>query len=408
MAAIIDGNLPTLSNRRAFTVRCTLAFFCGAALVGQSASMPAFTRADATFIYGAEEVFSLAALPNGKILGGRGGLYYPVFRLNRNGSLDTNFVDRIPTVQEGTSVAVIHVLHVQRDRRMLVSFGKDIGEGNINRLLRRLLPSGELDDGFRIPLNFSSAHGAGHTDVSGVAVQRNGRILLSRDFYLLVDGPAVQRTPGVIRLLKDGTMDESFDPGEGAKFLDYRSGAQVIALQRDGRILLGGLFTNFSGVARIGLVRLEPNGKVELSFAPGGGPTNSFGPDVKIIHVLRGGKILIAGNFTHYAGVPRAGLARLLSNGTLDASFDSGEIGGQIRAIAVQPNRKIIIGGNFTNVQGRVRNGLPRLNSNGTLDSNFDPALPAFDVIALALQRNGNILLSDYSTGIWRVRAALP
>ena len=61
------------------------------------------------------------------------------------------------------------------------------------------------------------------------------------------------------------------------------------------------------------------------------------------------GRILIAGNFTSYAGLNRNGVARLNADGTLDMSFDpgTGPSSGGIGALALQPDGKILIGGLF-------------------------------------------------------------
>ena len=134
-------------------------------------------------------------------------------------------------------------------------------------------------------------------------------------------------------------------------------------------------------------------------FAAGGSPLN-----VKEMKLQPDGKILLAGGFNAVDGLPRAGLARLNPDGSLDTGFVPGAItGGLVKKILWQPNGRVVLGGSFTNVQGQARYGLARLNANGSLDQTFDPAPDQYNVIALALQPDGRILVSDASTGLWRV-----
>ena len=83
---------------------------------------------------------------------------------------------------------------------------------------------------------------------------------------------------------------------------------------------------------------------------------------------------MISGDFDHIAGVPRAGLARLHEDGTLDTSFDPGTGANQtIYEIVVLSSGKIMIGGTFTQFNGAWRYRLARLNTDGSLDPTFDP-----------------------------------
>ena len=81
----------------------------------------------------------------------------------------------------------------------------------------------------------------------------------------------------------------------------------MIAVQSDGRIVIGGRFTSYDGVARNRIARLHTDGSLDESFDPGVG-LDDF-PEA--IAVQSDGKILIGGNFTSYDGVARNRVARL-------------------------------------------------------------------------------------------------
>ena len=349
------------------------------------------------------EVAAVALLPEGGLLGGaRWGSHYhnsqwlpPLFRLHPDGSVDEAFQGDIPA----WSSPGVTALAVQRDGRILVAGWTYQGEGLAYFWLFRLHQDGQRDESFQAPPNLHVGGGVGNIVIHHLGLQPDGRILVAKDFQYIL-GPT---DAGVLRLLPDGALDPAFDAGSGAEFLGYRSGVQTLALQPDGRILVGGLFTNFSGVARAGLARLLPNGALDLSFDPGGGPTNQSGPDVKRIQLQRDGRILVLGGFTHVSGVAQAGVARLLPDGALDTTFDPGVISGGVRAMVLQANGKVVIGGTFTNVQGHYRHGLARLRPDGSVDTSFDPWPAQHDTVALALQPDGRILVSSARFGLLRV-----
>ena len=73
------------------------------------------------------------------------------------------------------------------------------------------------------------------------------------------------------------------------------------------------------------------------------------------------GKIVIGGYFTSIGGVARNYIARLNADGTVDADFNPGT-DYYVNSIALQANGKILIGGGFSSVGGVTRNKIARLN----------------------------------------------
>jgi uncharacterized delta-60 repeat protein len=145
-------------------------------------------------------------------------------------------------------------------------------------------------------------------------------------------------------LNSDGTLDDSFNPGGGALFW-----VNAIALQPDGKILIGGPFTTFNGVARKGVARLLSNGTLDSTFDPGTGANNW----VNSIAVQTDGKIVIGGIFTNFNGTLANHLARLNAEGSRDVSFDIGSGLNDAVQCAVAPlDGTIVAGGLFTSVNG--------------------------------------------------------
>jgi len=213
-----------------------------------------------------------------------------------------------------------------------------------------------------------------------MAVQRDGKILVGGDFSTL--GGASHARIG--RLNSDGTLDTTFNATASGT-------VSSVAVQPDGRILIAGSFTLVNGVARKYIARLNSSGTFDTSFDTGLGPNAS----VSAVAAQSDGKVLIGGSFTTVSGVNRYYLARLNTDGSLDTTFDNGTgANNTVRCIAIQNDGKILIGGQFTSVNGTSRNYIARLNSDESLDAAFY-SVPGPDgaVNCLALQPDGKILL---------------
>ena len=162
-----------------------------------------------------------------------------------------------------------------------------------------------------------------------------------------------------------------------ASFLASLSGAasgrvNKIIVQPDGKALVGGNFRTAGILPRAGLFRLNTDGTVDASFQP---PSfynlSGTGGSISAIDLQSDGKILVGGDFQGANSIQKQGIMRLNSNGSIDATFNVLlNSGGTISDIIVLPDDRILLGGNFTiNDTGGNRIGVARLNSNGSLDS---------------------------------------
>jgi uncharacterized delta-60 repeat protein len=133
---------------------------------------------------------------------------------------------------------------------------------------------------------------------------------------------------------------------------------------------------------------------VDVTFSVGAG-ANDF---INALLLQSDGKVLVGGGFTNISNLTNSfGIARLQTNGLVDATFTPNldfVAFGSVFSIALQSNGKIFIGGNFSSVGGVSRPSFARLNADGTLDSGFVPDAPNSAVTAIGLQSSGDIILA--------------
>ena len=219
--------------------------------------------------------------------------------------------------------------------------------------------------------------------VRAIAVQPDGKVIIGGDFTQ-VEGVTRNR---IARLNADGTLDTGFDPNVSGT-------VNSIVFQSDGRILVGGNFNQVSGQQRNNIFRLNTDGTLDMNFDP---PVLGA---VFTIAVQTDGKILVGGFFNRFGFVPDdnvGSIIRLNTDGTLDTPFNP-NANAPVRSIVLQADGKILVGGDFTSISGQTRNRLARLNTDGTADS-FNPSADN-NVRQLALQTDGKILVVGNFTTI--------
>jgi uncharacterized delta-60 repeat protein len=286
----------------------------------------------------------------------------------RPGSVDPDF---LPDQRPGTVFATVE----QPDGRILIGgyFG-----------VIRLLPNGQTDPSFQAPLAGWPYSGMPPI-VSALALQPDGCLLVGGQFEIGGEAPAIN----LVRLLPDGSRDEALSPGASPNWP-----VEAIVVREDGRILIGGRFDHYGGTPAPALARLLANGQLDPSFDPGSGPDQFvFG-----IILQPDGRILIRGNINTYNGIERRGVARLLPDGALDTEFQAeGITGPWVPAMALQGEQILV----SVYLQGGSQPGnhLLRLHANGALDTGFD--VPLNDGIqAITVQRDARIVVGGFFSEI--------
>lgn len=236
--------------------------------------------------------------------------------------------------------------------------------------------------------------------VLAVAVQPDGKILAGGNFNAVGGGTGLTTLrKRIARFNADGTVDSSFDPGANLN-------VYALALQADGKILVGGNFSKLGGggsgvTTRVAIGRLNIDGTIDPDFNPGASKLPSPGapPEIHTIVVQPDTRILLGGYFNGLGGgtgtTARNFLGRLNADGTVD-TFNPGvtSISG-IKALALQADDKILVGGTFTQLGGANRANIGRLFSNGDLDTIFNPGAET-EVLTLGVQNDGKILAGGY------------
>jgi uncharacterized delta-60 repeat protein len=309
--------------------------------------------------------------------------------------IDTDTVNEIPGSPDVTYGGLtgfndtVYALALQPNHQLVAVGNFTMACGVRRQHIARLNPNGSLDASFSFP---SSAMGADNS-VRAVALQSDGRILVGGAFSYM-NGVAMR---GVARLNNDGTLDSQFDPGSGADSPVYAL-AEETFVNGERKILVGGSFNFLSGQVAYGIGRLNEDGTPDIDFNYYGFGANGT---VYAMAVQSDGKILIGGDFTAMNGIPVNHVARLNPDGAVDLTFTNAAANDSVQTIALQKDGQILIGGQFTSVNGNTNfNHIARLNrADGSADSSFTPGLGANDsVFSIALQMDNRIVLGGEFT----------
>ena len=348
---------------------------------------------DTNFIAGADgSVRALVAQPDRKVLvfGSftqlGGQPCTNLGRLNADGSLDTTFRPQFGTHYQDRIDSIV----VQDDGRILVGGHFTWLCGQIRQNLGRLNPDGTLDAGFD-PQVVGDPSGFGYPCplVEALALQADGKILVGGCFTTLGGHP--RRNLG--RLNPDGTLDTGFRA-------DTDSTVMSLAVQPNGMIVAGGFFSTLAGQPRAHLGRLYPDGTLDEWLQP------SLDREVRSVIIDMSGRILVGGAFAWVDWLPRTNLARFWDDGTLDESFhpEASEpwpsSAHWVDSLTAQADGDILVGGAFSLLNGEPRNGIGRLDDLGRLDLTFNPAPLPERAYCFALQPDGGVVVGGGFTNL--------
>jgi uncharacterized delta-60 repeat protein len=333
--------------------------------------------------------YSIALQPDGKILCVGAFTTYKglpenfIIRLNSDGTKDLTFDNSIGFNN------VVEAIAIQPDGKILVGGSFTTYKGISANGIIRLNSNGTID------LTFNYGTGFSVSDVISIAIQPDGKIICGGGFNSYNATPSNR----IIRLNSNGTIDFTFNYGTGFNFpvLD-------IAIQPDGKILVGGSFTSYNATPSNRIIRLNSNGTIDLTFNYGTGFSNI----VRSVVFQSDGKILVCGEFVLYKLVVEKGIIRLNSDGSKDLTFDN-SVGfsspfpiSQVFSAVIQPDGKLIICGAFNKYKGYVNNGIIKLNSDGSSASTLNLTNV---VTSIEYNSANNKFYAEYSSGIYVISA---
>src|SRR6185312_4994667 len=221
---------------------------------------------------------------------------------------------------------------------------------------------------------------------------------------------------------------DSFDPtfGSGGLVLsDMASGASALALQPDGKVVLAGSVSDASGFQQLVVTRFNADGAPDKSFNGDGAFLAQLGSSgnpsyLNAVAVQPDGRVVIGGQASDSGGNSRFLVGRLTSTGGWDSSFSGdGRIVQQIgkaaglaewvSSLAIQPDGKIVAVGQAADSNNQVELLATRLTSGGGFDSSFSGngivldqlglgSSPLSRANAVALQPDGKMLLGGDAT----------
>jgi uncharacterized delta-60 repeat protein len=343
--------------------------------------------ADSSFTSGGEtnaDVKKIYIQDDGKILiAGNFSTYDSADRsnialMNSDGSVNTGFD---PDPGAIGYAAFVNDVAIQSDDKMIIAGKFTAYNSTAMNKIARIETDASLDISFSV---FSGGFGG---SINSMVKQDDGKIIVAGNFLNYNNSGQDY----IVRLNSDGSLDTTFDVGDGPD-----SYISKVKIQSDGKVVIIGGFANYDGISRIKIARLNADGSLDTTFNPG---TSTSSP-IYDLAIQSDGKIVIGGFFTSYNGTTRNRLARINSDGSLDTSFDPGTgASSSVSALAIQSDGKIVIGGFFTSYNGTSRNYIARVNTDGSLDTGFDPGTGADSSLrAIAIQGDGKIIISGYLT----------
>lgn len=222
--------------------------------------------------------------------------------------------------------------------------------------------------------------------VRSVVVDVNDNIIVGGDFTSYNGTPAWK----ILKLKSNGEIDTTFNNmGVG-----FDGNVYTIKEDANNKIIIGGDFYIYNTDSVTRIVRLNSNGTIDTTFNAGNGANFK----VKAITIQNNNKVVLGGDFTSFDGEVKRKIARLNSNGSLDSTFNhasdiNGGFNGNVNALDIF-NDKIIVGGDFTKYDNINVNQIVVLNQDGSRDTTFSPVLFMNSVNTLQVLENNKIVFA--------------
>ena len=272
-----------------------------------------------------------------------------VLRLLENGAVDPGF-------DAGTGAnGDIKAIEILPDQRILLGGQFTSFNGTASRGLVLLLPDGSVDGSFVSGFT-SDGFSVGVTCLESLP---GGAIMVGGYFTNYAGSPAGRYA----FITPSGAPAAGYAPGAGAD-----SHVFDIDVLANGKILLCGFFDVVAGHPSACVARLNANGSVDTTFGTG----SQLGTVAYSVEGQADGKVIVGGNFSDFFGLGQRYLGRLNPNGQLDGTY-LGNTGPNLNVygLTLDPEGRLLIAGQFSEYRGETMPGIGRLLPDGTSDPSF-------------------------------------
>ncbi|WP_284186858.1 cadherin domain-containing protein, partial [Zoogloea oryzae] len=357
-------------------------------------------RGYATLVQGDGKILVAGYSSNGS------NLDFLLMRYNVDGTLDTSFGggDGMVTTAIGSGDDEAHAVALQSDGRILVA---GFTQNGLHRdfALVRYLADGTLDT------SFGGGDGIVTTDIGSSSTDEAWSMVVQTDGRIVLGGTSANDF-AVVRYLADGSLDTSFS-GDGKATADIAGATDTgygLALQSDGKLVQSGSAT-VGATLDFGVVRYNTDGSLDTSFGGGDGvvttPVGSSFDVAQSVAIQSDGKIVVGGYFSNGSNNDIA-VVRYTSTGAIDTGFGGGDgittvdLGGHDASwgLTLQSDAKIVVVGGASSTDLAA----VRLLSDGSLDTSFsgDGKLTAHlgnnsFLYSAAIGADGRVVATGYS-----------
>ena len=256
----------------------------------------------------------------------------------------------------------------------------------IKNVVRLEESNGDKDTTFNNTTGFNGS-------VNQLEIDTQGRYVCGGGF---TEYKGVSR-PRVARINNDGSLDTSFVVGTG-----FNEEPRAILPNSDGSVFIGGRFTSYNGTTANRIVKLSTNGSVDTTFDYGSGFGGTPLPYVYNLKSYSVSSFIAVGSFGSYKGVTTPGIVRILTNGDIDTTFDTGTglFGSDFGySCWVDTDGKILVGGQFTGYNGTTSPRLVRINPDGSIDTTFNVGTgPNGNVLDIKRDGDGYLISGGFSS----------
>lgn len=236
------------------------------------------------------------------------------------------------------------------------------------------------DGSFDSPFNTLST-----SEIRTALVENDGSVLIGGKFNSFGTWYCWNR---LAKLTPGGELDLTFMPVVGASL-----SVKKIRQTTDNKMILqgGGVYNNVNPGA---LTRIFADGQIDTTFL-----VKVSGGDITDFYPLPDGKVVIGGTFTQCSSVPRNRIARVLPDGSIDLTFNPGTGANlEVLQVAAMSDGRIVVAGLFETFNGQALPYVVRLMADGSVDPSFTPDPNIEDVTAFALLQNDRIIvIGDFS-----------